>query len=468
MQEFMNKDFLLKNDISKELYHEYAEKMPIFDFHCHLSPKEIAENKSYDNLTQIWLYGDHYKWRAMRSNGVDEKYITGDASDYDKFLAFVDTMEYAYGNPLFHWSHLELKRFFGIEEVLNRKNAEVIWNKANELLKTENFRAKALIKNANVKALCTTDDPIDTLEYHEIIAQDKEFGVKVLPTFRPDKAIFIERAEYLQWLEKLEKVSEVKIDSFATLMEAMEKRVEFFVSKGCVVTDHSIEVPFFKLATDEEVERIFKKALAKEELTVEEVEAYKTALIINLGRVYNKHNLAMQIHVGALRNNNSRMFNKLGGDIGFDSIGDYNYARCISGLLNELDKTEELPKTILYCLNPNDNEMFGTMIGNFQNGKVPGKIQFGSGWWFNDQKDGMTRQMTALANLGLLRRFVGMLTDSRSFLSYTRHEYFRRIMCNLVGTWVEEGEIPYDREILEPMIKEICFNNAKNYFNLDI
>ena len=339
MQEFMNKDFLLKNDISKELYHEYAEKMPIFDFHCHLSPKEIAENKSYDNLTQIWLYGDHYKWRAMRSNGVDEKYVTGDASDYDKFLAFVDTMEYAYGNPLFHWSHLELKRFFGIEEVLNRKNAEVIWNKANELLKTENFRAKALIKNANVKALCTTDDPIDTLEYHEIIAQDKEFGVKVLPTFRPDKAIFIERAEYLQWLEKLEKVSEVKIDSFASLMEAMEKRVEFFVSKGCVVTDHSIEVPFFKLATDEEVERIFKKALAKEELTVEEVEAYKTALIINLGRVYNKYNLAMQIHVGALRNNNSRMFNKLGGDIGFDSIGDYNYARSISGLLNELDKT---------------------------------------------------------------------------------------------------------------------------------
>lgn len=468
MQNFMNEDFLLKNSISRELYHEYASKMPIFDYHCHLSTQEIAENKSYDNLTQIWLYGDHYKWRAMRSNGVDEKYITGDGSDYEKFLAFAETMEYAYGNPLFHWSHLELKRFFGIEEVLNKKNAEIIWNKANKLLQTENFKAKALIKNSNVKALCTTDDPVDSLEYHEKVAQNKEFGVKVLPTFRPDKALFIEKPAFLEWLSVLEKVADMKINTFKDLVNALAKRAAFFVSKGCVVTDHSIEEPFFKLGSPEEVENIFAKTLSGKKLTKEEIEIYKTSLFIELGKIYNSHNLGMQIHLGALRNNNSRMYNKLGGDIGFDSIGDYSYAKSISGLLNELDKVEQLPKTILYCLNPNDNEMLGTMIGNFQDGKTPGKIQFGSGWWFNDQKDGMLKQMTALANLGLLRRFLGMLTDSRSFLSYTRHEYFRRILCNMIGTWVEEGEIPYEKDILKSMIEEICFNNAKNYFNLNI
>lgn len=468
MQDFMNEDFLLKNSISRELYHEYASKMPIFDYHCHLSNQEIAENKSYDNLTQIWLYGDHYKWRAMRSNGIDEKYITGDGSDYEKFLAFVETMEYAYGNPLFHWSHLELKRFFGIEEVLNKKNAEIIWNKANKLLQTENFKAKALIKNSNVKALCTTDDPVDSLEYHEKVAQDKEFGVKVLPTFRPDKALFIEKSTFLEWLSVLEKVADMKINTFKDLVNALSKRVAFFVSKDCVVTDHSIEEPFFKLGSPEEAENIFAKTLSGKKLTKEEIEIYKTSLFIELGKIYNSHNLGMQIHLGALRNNNSRMYNKLGGDIGFDSIGDYSYAKSISGLLNELDKVEQLPKTILYCLNPNDNEMLGTMIGNFQDGKIPGKIQFGSGWWFNDQKDGMLKQMTALANLGLLRRFLGMLTDSRSFLSYTRHEYFRRILCNMIGTWVEEGEIPYEKDILKSMIEEICFNNAKNYFNLNI
>lgn len=468
MQDFMNEDFLLKNNISRELYHEYASKMPIFDYHCHLSTQEIAENKSYNNLTQIWLYGDHYKWRAMRSNGVDEKYITGDGSDYEKFLAFAETMEYAYGNPLFHWSHLELKRFFGIEEVLNRKNAKIIWDKANNLLQSENFKAKALIKNSNVKALCTTDDPIDSLEYHEKVAQDKEFGVKILPTFRPDKALFIEKSTFLEWLSVLEKVTDMKINTFKNLIDALSKRVAFFVSKGCVVSDHSIEEPFFRLGSSEEVENIFTKTLSGKKLTKEEIEIYKTSLFIELGKIYNSYNLGMQIHLGTLRNNNSRMYNKLGGDIGFDSIGDYSYAKSISNLLNELDKIEQLPKTILYCLSPNDNEVLGTMIGNFQDGKIPGKIQFGAGWWFNDQKDGMIKQMTALANLGLLRRFLGMLTDSRSFLSYTRHEYFRRIMCNMIGTWVEEGEIPYDKDILKSMIEEICFNNAKNYFDLDI
>ena len=468
MISFMNEDFLLKNEVSKKLYHEYAKDMPIFDYHCHLNPKEIAENKGYDNLTQIWLYGDHYKWRAMRSNGIDEKYITGDASDYEKFLAFVETIEYCFGNPLYHWSHLELKRFFGIDEVINRKNAEVIWNKANELLRTPEFTTKNLIKRANVTALCTTDDPIDSLEYHLEIAQDKEFGVKVLPTYRPDKAMGIEKTGYVEYVGKLAEVSGIAINSFRTFVEALKERVKFFVERGCLVTDLSLEEPFFKIVNEEEIERIFQKALTGAELTAEEREAYKTMLFVELGREYKKYDLGMQIHMGALRNNNSRMFDKLGADIGMDSIADNNYAKSLSSLLNELEKTGELPKTILYCLNPKDNEVLGTMIGNFQCGEMPGKMQFGSGWWFLDQKDGMIKQMIALANLGLLRRFVGMLTDSRSFISYTRHEYFRRIMCNLIGTWVEEGEVSFDEEILTATVQEICYLNAKNYFKLKI
>ncbi|WP_047394724.1 glucuronate isomerase [Cetobacterium sp. ZOR0034] len=467
MRKFMDSDFLLKSDVSKKLY-EYAEKMPIFDYHCHLNPKEIAENKSYENITQIWLYGDHYKWRAMRSNGIDEKYITGDATDFEKFLAFAETMEYAYGNPLFHWSHLELKRYFGIEEVLNRKTAEIIWNKANELLKTEEFRAKKLIERSNVKALCTTDDPIDTLEYHQEILKDENFKVKVLPTFRPDKAIYLEKEDYLIWLSKLESVSNEKIDSFKKLVAVLETRVEYFKANGCLVTDHSLEAPFFTRDTENKIEEIFKKRLADEKLTKEEADIYKTEIFLALGKIYYKNDLGMQLHMGALRNNNERMFKRLGADVGFDSIADNNYGEVLSKLLNSLDVNGELPKTILYCLNPKDNEVLGTMIGNFQNSDTPGKIQFGSGWWFNDQKDGMIRQMTALSQLGLLRRFVGMLTDSRSFLSYTRHEYFRRILCNLVGTWVEDGEVPYDEEILKAMIEEICFINAKNYFKLEI
>lgn len=467
MRKFMDSDFLLKSDVSKKLY-EYAEKMPIFDYHCHLNPKEIAENKSYENITQIWLYGDHYKWRAMRSNGIDEKYITGDATDFKKFLAFAETMEYAYGNPLFHWSHLELKRYFGIEEVLNRKTAEVIWNKANELLKTEDFRAKKLIERSNVKALCTTDDPIDTLEYHQEILKDENFKVKVLPTFRPDKAIYLEKEDYLIWLKNLEKVSEEKIETFEKLVAVLETRVEYFKANGCLVTDHSLEAPFFTRDSENKIEEIFKKRLADEKLTKEEADIYKTEIFLALGKIYYKNDLGMQLHMGALRNNNERMFKRLGADVGFDSIADNNYGEVLSKLLNSLDVNGELPKTILYCLNPKDNEVLGTMIGNFQNSDTPGKIQFGSGWWFNDQKDGMIRQMTALSQLGLLRRFVGMLTDSRSFLSYTRHEYFRRILCNLVGTWVEDGEVPYDEEILKAMIEEICFINAKNYFKLEI
>ena len=469
MKKFMDDNFLLENEVSKKLYHEYAKNMPIFDYHCHLNPQEIAENKKFENLTQLWLYGDHYKWRAMRSNGIDEKYITGDASDYEKFYKFVETIEYCFGNPLYHWSHLELKRYFGIEEVINRKNAEIIWKKANECLKQDEFSTKNLIKNSNVVAVCTTDDPVDSLEYHLAISNDKEFEVKVLPTFRPDKAMQVENTdEYLAWLDKLSEVTGLTINSFETLVTGLKARVKFFVENGCLVTDLSMEEPFFKMATPEELETLFSKVLKREKLTSDEVEAYKTALFVELGKEYKKYDLGMQLHMGAQRNNNTRMFEKLGRDIGMDSIGDYSYAYKLSKLLNELEREEKLPKTILYCLNPKDNEVLGTMIGNFQGKDIPGKMQFGSGWWFLDQKNGMLNQMTTLANLGLLRRFVGMLTDSRSFISYTRHEYFRRIMCNLVGTWVENGEVPYDEEILKPMIQEICYLNAKNYFKLEV
>lgn len=467
MKKFMDIDFLLKNEISKELY-EYAKEIPIFDYHCHLNSKEIAENKTYKNITEIWLAEDHYKWRAMRSNGIDEKYITGDASDYEKFLAFAETMEYAYGNPLFHWSHLELKRYFGIEDILTRKTAKSIWNKANELLNTSDFSAKRLIVRSNVKGICTTDDPIDTLEYHREILNDKNFKTKVLPTFRPDKAIYLEKIDYLHWIKKLEEVSNIKIDSFNNLVLALSNRVKFFKENGCLITDHSLETPFYARGSQKEVEDIFSKRLQEKKLTKLEEDTYKTEIFLALGRIYHKNNLGMQIHMGAMRNNNERMFKKLGSDMGFDSISDNNYGDVLSKLLNALDRDDKLVKTILYCLNPKDNEMLGTMIGNFQNSELPGKIQFGSGWWFNDQKDGMIRQITSLSQLGLLRRFIGMLTDSRSFLSYTRHEYFRRILCNLIGTWVEDGEIPYNKEILKSMIKEICFENVKNYLNLKI
>ncbi|MGL4981867.1 MAG: glucuronate isomerase [Treponemataceae bacterium] len=467
MKKFMDENFLLQNETSKKLY-SYAKTIPLFDYHCHLSPKEIAENKTYENITQIWLYGDHYKWRAMRSNGIDEKYITGEASDYDKFFAYAKTMEYLYGNPLFHWSHLELKRYFDIDEVLTTKTAKIIWDKANNLLKTSNFSAKKLIERSNVKALCTTDDPIDTLEFHQEILKDKTFKVKVLPTFRPDKAIYIEKEDYRSWLKQLQVVADEKIDSFEKLGVALEKRIKFFKDNGCLVTDHSLETPFFARDTENKIEEIFAKRLSDTELSKTEEDIYKTEIFLLLGGVYHKYNLGMQIHMGAMRNNNQRMFKKLGSDVGFDSIAGHSYAAVLSQLLNALDEKNTLPKTILYCLNPNDNEVLGTMIGNFQNSDVEGKMQFGSGWWFNDQKDGMIRQMTALSHLGLLRRFIGMLTDSRSFLSYTRHEYFRRILCNLIGTWVEEGEIPYDEEILKAMIEEICFKNAKTYLNLKI
>ena len=463
MREFMCDDFLLMTDTAKTLYHNYAKNMPIYDFHCHLNPKEIAENKSYDNLTQIWLYGDHYKWRAMRSNGVDEKYITGDADDKEKFMKWAETIDECYGNPLFHWTHLELKRFFGIDLVLSKETAEEVWNLTNEKLATDKFTARELIKMSNVKTLCTTDDPIDSLEYHIALKEDKSFDVVVNPAFRPDKGIRIEKDEFIPWFNRLEEIYGEKIDSIDKYTSALEGRIEFFHQVGCRISDHALDPVVFEKGTKEEVNAILLKKLAGEELTEKEVKQFKTYVMIFLGKEYAKRKWVMQIHVGCIRNNSTRMFNKLGADTGYDAIDDELFLRALSKLLDTLDTTDELPKTIIYNLNPRDNEAIGTLIGCFQDGKTPGKIQFGSGWWFLDQKDGMTRQMTALANLGLLSRFVGMLTDSRSFLSYTRHEYFRRILCNLLGDWVERGELPNNIERLGKMVENICYNNVNNY-----
>lgn len=463
MREFMCDDFLLMTDTAKTLYHNYAKNMPIYDFHCHLNPKEIYENKKYKNITEVWLGGDHYKWRAMRSNGVDERYITGDADDKEKFMKWAETIDECYGNPLFHWTHLELKRFFGIDLVLSKETAEEVWNLTNEKLATDKFTARELIKMSNVKTLCTTDDPIDSLEYHIALKEDKSFDVVVNPAFRPDKGIRIEKDEFIPWFNRLEEIYGEKINSIDKYTSALESRIEFFHQVGCRISDHALDPVVFEWGTKEEVNAILLKKLAGEELTEKEVKQFKTYVMIFLGKEYSKRKWVMQIHVGCIRNNSTRMFNKLGADTGYDAIDDELFLRALSKLLDTLDTTDELPKTIIYNLNPRDNEAIGTLIGCFQDGKTPGKIQFGSGWWFLDQKDGMTRQMTALANLGLLSRFVGMLTDSRSFLSYTRHEYFRRILCNLLGDWVERGELPNNIERLGKMVENICYNNVNNY-----
>ncbi len=468
MKKFMDENFLLKNGVAIKLYHDYAKEMPIYDYHCHLSSKEIYEDKKFGNITEAWLYGDHYKWRAMRSNGVDEKYITGDSADYEKFLAWAKTLPMAVGNPLYHWTHLELQRYFEIYEPLSEKTAESIWEKANALIQGNEFSAKGLIKKSNVKVICTTDDPIDSLEYHQKLEEDKEFDVRVLPTFRPDKAVEINKADFKAYVKKLGEATGQTITNYSELLLALENRIEFFNSVGCKISDHSLtDVPYAE-ANAEKVEKIFKKAMNGETVSREEEDKYKTHILHFFGTQYSKFGWAMQVHMGAMRSNNTNMVAKLGADTGFDSINDSNIAYPLSRLLDSLEKDGALPKTILYTLNPKDNYVLGTMLGNFQGSEVPGKIQFGSGWWFNDNKDGMTEQMKALGNLGLLGNFVGMLTDSRSFLSYTRHEYFRRILCNLLGEWVENGEFPYDNELLKNIVQGICFNNAKRYFGIDV
>lgn len=463
VKKFMDEDFLLNNQVAKVLYHNHAKHMPIFDYHCHLIPSQIAEDKRYENITEIWLYGDHYKWRAMRSFGIDEEYITGNTSDFEKFKAFAKTMPYLIGNPIYHWSHLELKTYFGIEETLNEKNAEDIWNRCNEIIQKDDFSARSIILKSNVKYIATTDDPADNLEYHIKIAKEEGFDCEVRPTLRPDKAVKIGNEGFDEYIKLLGATENIEINTYVQLMEVLEKRVEFFVENGCTITDHAMDRVYFRDTTEEEVNYIFIKALNKEELSQEEIEKYATLTMVNLGRIYHKHNMVMQLHIGALRNNNTRMYKKLGPDVGFDSIDDGEVAQPLSKLLDTLDGENKLTKTILYCLNPKDNEVLGTMLGNFQGGGIAGKIQFGSGWWFNDQKDGMERQMMALSQLGLLSQFVGMLTDSRSFLSYTRHEYFRRILCNYIGGLVTNGEYPADIDVLGQIVENICYNNAVRY-----
>ena len=464
MKAFMDKDFLLETETAQKLYHEYAAKMPILDYHCHINPQEIAEDRKFENITQVWLGGDHYKWRQMRSNGVEEKYITGDASDREKFQKWAETLEKAIGNPLYHWSHLELQRYFGYYGALNGETAEEVWNLCNAKLQEDGMSARNLIRQSNVTLVCTTDDPVDLLEWHEKIAADESFEVRVLPAWRPDKAMNLEKTDYLEYLKKLEVVSGVKIDSFASLIEALRIRMDYFAEHGCSVSDHGLEYVMYAPASEEEIEAIFAKRLRGEAVSRADELQFKTAYMVALGREYHKKNWVMQLHYGVKRDNNGMIFGKLGPDAGIDCINNYAPSSEMADYLNALAITDELPKTILYSLNPTDNAAIGTIIGCFQSEEARGKIQQGSAWWFNDNKQGMIEQMTSLANLGLLGNFIGMLTDSRSFLSYTRHEYFRRIMCNLIGGWVENGEYPADEKVLGRMVQDISYNNAVRYF----
>lgn len=467
MKAFMDKDFLLTTETGRKLYHEIAENMPIVDYHCHINPKEIAEDRGYDNITQLWLGGDHYKWRQMRSNGVDEYFITGQASDHDKFIKWAEVLEKAIGNPLYHWSHLELKKYFGFEGHLNKENAEEVWNMCNEKLHQPDMTVRNIIRKSNVKLICTTDDPVDTLEYHDIIAKDKSFEVKVLPAWRPDKALNIEKPDFTNYIGKLSEVSGIDIKDVKTLKSALKNRMEYFAERGCVVSDHALEYVMYAPADEEEIEAILKKALAREKVSRDQELKYKMAVLSFLAGEYTKMGWVMQLHYGCKRDNNVKMYKKLGPDTGYDCINNYAPSSQMADFLNELEEAEALPKTILYSLNPNDNQSIGTILGCFQGTEVAGKLQQGSAWWFNDHKQGMIEQMTSLANLGLLANFVGMLTDSRSFLSYTRHEYFRRILCELIGGWVENGEYPFDMRILTDIIEGISYNNAVKYFGFD-
>ena len=468
MKKFMDKEFLLETETAQKLFHEYAEKMPIVDYHCHINPQEIAEDRKFENITQVWLGGDHYKWRQMRSNGVDEYYITGGASDREKFQKWAETLELAIGNPLYHWSHLELQRYFGYHGVLNGDTAEEVWNLCNEKLKEDGMSVRNLIRQSNVKLICTTDDPVDSLKWHEVLAADDTFEVKVLPAWRPDKAMNLEKVDYAEYISQLSKVSGIDIRTFAELKEALNVRLDYFAEHGCSVSDHALEYVMYAPASEEKIEEIFAKRLNSEAITKEEELEFKTAFMQFVAKQYYKRNWVMQIHYGCRRDNNTPYYKALGPDTGFDCIDNYAPSSQTAAFLDSINETEELPKTILYSLNPNDNEAIGTILGCFQDSSAAGKIQQGSAWWFNDHKTGMIAQMTSLANLGLLGNFVGMLTDSRSFLSYTRHEYFRRILCNLIGGWVENGEYPNDEKALKKIIEGISYNNAVRYFRFDV
>ncbi len=464
MKKFMGKNFLLTTKTAQTLYHDYAKKMPIIDYHCHISPMEIAEDKRFENITQVWLGGDHYKWRQMRSNGVEEKYITGDASDREKFQKWAETVEKAIGNPLYHWSHLELKEYFGYNGHLCAETAQEVWDLANKKLQEANMSARGIIKSSNVEVICTTDDPIDDLAWHKQIAEDDTFTTEVYPTFRPDKAMNIEFDTYLDYISTLSQVSGVEINSFASLVSALTNRIDYFASCGGRVSDHGLDYVMYVPATADELERIFAQRLANESISSDDILKFKTAFMQAVATEYAKRDWVMQLHFGCKRNNNTAMFNKLGPDTGFDCINNFAPSPQLADFLNSLYANDALPKTVLYSLNPNDDAYIGTIIGCFQDSSAVGKVQHGSAWWFNDHKVGMINQMTSLANLGLLSNFLGMLTDSRSFLSYTRHEYFRRILCELIGNLVENGEYPEDYKALKKIVEGISYNNTKNYF----
>lgn len=468
MKPFMDENFLLSTETAQELYHEYAEKMPVLDYHCHINPQEIAEDRKFDNITQVWLGGDHYKWRQMRSNGVDEYYITGDAPDREKFQKWAETLEKAIGNPLYHWSHLELQRFFGYHGVLNGDTAEEVWNLCNAKLQQDSMSVRNLIRQSNVTLICTTDDPADDLRWHKMIAEDDSFEVQVLPAWRPDKAMNLEKPDYLDYLKKLGNVAGVEIKSFKDLKTALSKRMTFFDEMGCRASDHALEYVMYAPASEAEIEDIFTERLMGAKITREDELRFKTAFMMFVAGEYTRMGWAMQLHYGCKRDNNTTVYKKLGPDTGYDCINNYAPSSETADFLNALNEAGNLPKTILYSLNPNDDEALGTILGCFQNSDAIGKIQQGSAWWFNDNKTGMMKQMTSLANLGLLGNFNGMLTDSRSFLSYPRHEYFRRILCELIGGWVENGEYPKDMKSLEKIIKGISYNNAVRYFGFQL
>lgn len=465
MKKFMDKDFLLDTDAAKKLFHEFAENMPICDYHCHLNPKEIFENKPPESITELWLSGDHYKWRAMRSCGVEEKYCTGNASDREKFQKFAYALQYCIGNPLYHWAHIELQRYFGIDTPLNAKTADDIFDRANDAIRNGDFRPQSLIMKSNVKVVCTTDDPVDDLKYHKLLKDVQGFDCKVLPSFRPDKALNAHLDGFADYINTLAKAADVEIKSYKDVITALLKRADYFDNVGCRVSDQAFDYPPYAVTEDDEIDEIFSRAMKGEKITLAECDKYRTPILLALGEKYHELGWAMEIHIGAMRNNNTLMFNEIGADTGFDSVGDCEIAQPLSRFLDALNIEDKLPKTILFNLNDKDNTVLGTMLGNFQSADAESKIQFGPAWWFLDTMDGMTNQMKTLGNLGVLGKFVGMETDSRSFTSYGRHEYFRRIMCALLGRWVEDGWYAYDEDILKEIIQGICYNNAIKYFN---
>lgn len=465
LKTFITDDFLLYNDTAKELYHSVAKGLPVIDYHNHLNPLEIVENKKFDNLTEIWLGEDHYKWRLMRANGISEDYITGDRSDYEKFLAWANTVPNTLGNPLYHWSHLELLRYFDIDLLLDEKSAPLIWEEANKRLRADELSVRSILTKFKVEFVGTTDDPTDDLLAHKKL-QEENYQVLVAPTFRLDKALNIETDEFSSWVGKLGKATNQPIDNYETFLAVLESRVEFFDKLGCRSSDHSLTVLFYEEAKFKEISEIFVKKLKGSKLTKQEVEKYKTYTLTRLGEMYFEKGWAMQLHLGATRNNNTRMFKKLGPDSGFDSIGDSLLVDKLANLLDQLDANKKLPKTVLYSLNSNDNNVLAAMAGNFQSSEIPGKVQFGAAWWFNDTIDGIKNQLETLANMGLVSTFIGMLTDSRSFLSFTRHEYFRRVLCNFLGNLVEEGKAPKDMALLKKYVRGICYENAKRYFSI--